>query len=118
MYEQLTAEYDSAEFYGYQSGRALEDLIKKARAVIVPSEWYENCSMSVLEAMAYGKPVIGAKIGGIPEQIRDQQEGLLFEAGNQQALTDALHYMATNPEQKLRKWGRQARQRLIEKVFS
>ncbi|WP_027694992.1 glycosyltransferase family 4 protein [Vibrio litoralis] len=114
MYEQLTAEYDSAEFYGYQSGRELENLIKKARAVIVPSEWYENCSMSVLEAMAYGKPVIGAKIGGIPEQIRDQQEGLLFEAGNQQALTDALHYMATNPEQ-AQKMGRQARQRLIEK---
>lgn len=44
----------------------------------------------------------------------DQQEGLLFEAGNQQALTDALHYMATNPEQ-AQKMGRQARQRLIEK---
>lgn len=114
MYEQLIEQYDSAEFYGYQSGSALDDLIKKARAVIVPSEWYENCSMSVLEAMAYGKPVIGAKIGGIPEQIRDHQEGLLFEAGNTHALIEALKFMAKNPAQ-AQQMGLKARQRLIEK---
>ena len=46
------------------------------------SECYENCSMAILEAMSPGKPVIGSRIGGIPEQIRDGIERILFEPGN------------------------------------
>jgi len=77
-------------YAGFQSGAALEQLIKTARAVIVPSEWYENCPMSVLEAKAFGRPVIGARIGGIPELIRDGRDGFLFEPGNADDLGAAL----------------------------
>ena len=59
------------EFLGYLSGAALHEAVRSARAVVLPSEWYENAPMSVLEAYALGKPVIGARIGGIPELIRD-----------------------------------------------
>ncbi len=54
-------------FVGYLSGAALHDEVRAARAVVLPSECYENAPMSVLEAYALGKPVIGARIGGIPE---------------------------------------------------
>ncbi|MGB5445871.1 MAG: glycosyltransferase family 4 protein [Psychromonas sp.] len=114
MYDELVSQYSNAEFCGFQSGNALEDLIKKARAVVVPSEWYENCSMSVLEAMAYGKPVIGSQIGGIPEQIRDGVDGLLFEACDVDNLTEKLDFFAENPHI-AQEMGRNARQRLIDK---
>ena len=54
----LGQHYPNAELLGFKQGEALLDLLRHAKAVVVPSEWYENCSMSVLEAMAYGKPVI------------------------------------------------------------
>ncbi|MCI4070148.1 glycosyltransferase family 1 protein [Dickeya dianthicola] len=115
LYHDLVAQFPNAEFLGYQQqGEELNRLIKHARAVVVPSEYYENCSMSVLESMAFAKPVVGGRIGGIPEQIRDNVDGVLFEPGNVQALADVLDDLALNP-QKAREMGLNARQRLREK---
>lgn len=115
LYNDLVAQFPHAEFLGYkQQGEELNRLIKYARAVVVPSEYYENCSMSVLESMAFAKPVVGGRIGGIPEQIRDKIDGILFEPGNVQALADVLDDLALNP-QKAREMGLNARQRLREK---
>ncbi|MEI7375886.1 glycosyltransferase family 4 protein [Dickeya chrysanthemi] len=115
LYNDLVARFPNAEFLGYkQQGAELNTLIKQSRAVIVPSEYYENCSMSVLESMAFAKPVVGGRIGGIPEQIRDNIDGVLFEPGNVQALADVLDDLALHP-QKAQKMGLSARQRLSEK---
>ncbi|WP_023638860.1 glycosyltransferase family 4 protein [Dickeya zeae] len=115
LYDELVAQFPDAEFLGYkQQGEELNRLIKRARAVVVPSEYYENCSMSVLESMAFAKPVVGGRIGGIPEQIRDKVDGILFEPGNVQALAEILDYLALNPQQ-AKDMGRNARQRLSEK---
>ena len=81
------------ETLGYVSGQGLTELIAHARAVVVPSEWYENCPMTVLEAKAAGTPVIGARIGGIPELIRDGVDGILFESGNVEDLCRAMNHM-------------------------
>lgn len=115
LYNHLIEQYPHAEFLGYvQQGEGLDHLIKHARAVIVPSECYENCSMSVLEAMSFARPVIGARIGGIPEQIRDGVDGVLFEPGNVEELASVLDDFAQNPE-KAHLMGRNARERLCEK---
>lgn len=115
LYDELVTQFPDAEFLGYkQQGEELNRLIKRARAVVVPSEYYENCSMSVLESMAFAKPVVGGRIGGIPEQIRDKVDGILFEPGNVQALAEILDYLALNPQQ-AKEMGRNARQRLSEK---
>jgi glycosyltransferase involved in cell wall biosynthesis len=53
--------------------------------------------------MSLGKPVIGSRIGGIPEQIRDGVEGILFEPGNVQELANAMDALADSPE-KARIW--------------
>ncbi len=81
------------EYLGFQTGPELRRLIARSHAVVVPSEWYENCPMSVLEAKALGRPVIGARIGGIPELIRDRVDGYLFEPGNRDDLVAALTLM-------------------------
>lgn len=76
---------------GYKSGEELHDLISQARLVIVPSIWYENNPIAVLEAMALAKPVLGAEIGGISELLQDGQTGLLFPANDSQALVARIN---------------------------
>ena len=71
---------------GFQTGEALETLIREARFTVYPSEWYENCPFSVMESQMYGTPVLGANIGGIPELIRVGETGELFESGNETEL--------------------------------
>lgn len=71
---------------GFQTGMALEKLIRQARFSVYPSEWYENCPFSVMESQMYGTPVLGADIGGIPELIQEGRTGELFESGNKEEL--------------------------------
>jgi len=78
------------EYEGFKQGKELMNYISNATAVIVPSEWYENCPMNVLEAKALGRPVIGSDIGGIPELIRNNIDGYVFEPGNVDKLTECI----------------------------
>ena len=78
---------------GFKQGDELRELIQKSICTLLPSEWYENCPMAVLESYAYGKPVIGADIGGIPELIDDEVDGFLVPSGGTEALRDKLLWM-------------------------
>lgn len=75
---------------GFQKGKALEKLIREAQFSIYPSEWYENCPFSVMESQMYGTPVLGARIGGIPELIEEGRTGELFESGNAEDLKNKI----------------------------
>lgn len=97
------------EFLGYQSGAALHEHIRAARAMVLPSEWYENAPMSVLEAYALGKPVIGAAIGGIPELIREDETGFTYPSGDVEALAALLRRVTALPDRRLIELGRAAR---------
>lgn len=114
--DRLAWYFPAAEFLGYKSGEELTTLIGEAAFVVVPSEWYENCSMVVLEAMALGKPVIGSNIGGIPEQIEDGRTGCLFPMGDKAALAARMRELSRNKDQRI-SMGMAAR-RKIEKGFS
>lgn len=98
------------EFLGFQSGNTLNALIDGARAIVLPSEWYENAPMSVLEAYARGKPVIGARIGGIPELVHEKSTGSLFESGNVTELAALLAQYDRMPNEHLSALGRAARE--------
>ena len=78
------------EFLGFHSGEDLYRLVAGAAFVVVPSAWYENNPMTVIEACALGRPVIGAAIGGIPEIVREGKTGYLFPSGDSQALGKVL----------------------------
>lgn len=78
---------------GFKQGDELRELIQKSICTLLPSEWYENCPMAVLESYAYGKPVIGANIGGIPELIDDEVDGFLVSSGGTEALRAKLLWM-------------------------
>ncbi|MFH0857009.1 MAG: glycosyltransferase family 4 protein, partial [bacterium] len=73
---------DKVELVGQKFGQELVNIIKGAKAVILPSIWNENMPFSMLETMAAGKAVIASRTGGIPEMITDKETGFLFEMGN------------------------------------
>ena len=79
-----------ADFLGFLSGDALWAEVDAARAIVLPSEWYENSPMSVVEAFQRGKPLVGARIGGIPELILEGRTGWSFRAGDVADLARAL----------------------------
>ncbi|HTR53768.1 MAG TPA: glycosyltransferase family 4 protein [Kofleriaceae bacterium] len=110
----LQSSDSGVEFLGHRSGDDLTRIVRDASVVVVPSECYENCPMSVLEAMGHGKPVVASRIGGIPELVIDGETGLLFEPGNAQQLAEAVLGLMSNPEQRLA-LGRAGRQRLEER---
>jgi glycosyltransferase involved in cell wall biosynthesis len=66
------------EFVGHKGRQELDELISGALFTVVPSRWYDNCPMAVLESFAHGKTVIGSDIGGMPEMITDEC-GMLFK---------------------------------------
>lgn len=84
---------DHVEFVGFQKGKDLFKLISHSRATIIPSEWYENAPLSIIESLALGRPVIGANIGGIPEMVIDYKTGLRFESGNTEQLQAAIQQL-------------------------
>lgn len=81
---------NNIDFLGYKRGEELISLVKNAYFVIVPSEWYENNPMTVIEAYSVGTPVIGAQIGGIPEIVVHESTGLQFESGSVDDLSDKI----------------------------
>ncbi|MBT4836862.1 MAG: glycosyltransferase [Methylococcales bacterium] len=72
----------NVELLGRKEGDEVFELIKGCRFMVVPSEWYENYPMSVLESLALGKPVLASKLGGLQEMIMENRTGWFFEAGN------------------------------------
>ncbi|WP_036608555.1 glycosyltransferase family 4 protein [Oribacterium sp. P6A1] len=89
---------DNIHNVGFKSGEELAELIRKAKASVYPSEWYENCPFSVMESQLYGTPVIGADIGGIPELIRAGETGLLYKSGDIEALCRAIRELWQDDE--------------------
>lgn len=87
----------NCDFVGFKTGAELSGLIAGASVSVCPSEIYENCPFSVLESMLQGTPVIGARIGGIPELIREGENGELFQAGNAAELEEKLRKLLFTP---------------------
>lgn len=69
----------NVEFAGFVDGDEYVRQLGGARALVLPSEWYETCGLVLWEAAVMGVPVVASRIGGIPESVIDNETGLLFE---------------------------------------
>ena len=76
-------------FMGQMSGDDLSAAFASADAFVMPSD-SETLGFVVLESMASGVPVVGAKAGGIPDLIKDGEDGFLVEPGNTDEFVDRL----------------------------
>jgi glycosyltransferase involved in cell wall biosynthesis len=87
---------DHIELVGYVAGEIKRRLITEALCTVVPSEWYENFPLSVVESLALGTPVIASRVGGLPELIEHGHTGLLFPAGDVEGLAECLRWISQN----------------------
>jgi len=75
-------------FHGFVKEKdQLNHILENCSFLIFPSIWYETFGFTMIEAMSIGLPVIGSNIGSVPELIKHEYNGFLFEAGN----VDSLH---------------------------
>lgn len=95
----LKAEFGSCsqiKFMGHCGWSTCKEVLLKSKFSVIPSEWYENNPLSVIEALCLGTPVLGANIGGIPELITPGVTGELFESGNVESLSAKIDEMFSN----------------------
>lgn len=79
---------DNVVFHGRLDKAEVADLMRRADLFVLPSLW-ENLPCVVIEALASGLPVVGTKVGGVPELV-DEGGGLLVEPGDREALAEAI----------------------------
>jgi glycosyltransferase involved in cell wall biosynthesis len=82
------------EFTGQVEGSAIPDLIRRARAVLLPSIWYEAQPRVILESFACGVPVFASAIGGLADDVTDHVSGRLLPPGDALPWSEALRWLA------------------------
>lgn len=81
--------FQNISFLGYQTWDIIKNKLGSASFLVLPSECYENNPLTIIESFALGTPVLGANIGGIPELIEIDVNGMVFESRN----VDNLQFM-------------------------
>jgi len=82
-------------FVGFVQGEQKDALLAQADYLLIPSLWYENAPVAVVEAAAYGLGLIGSRIGGIPELVEPGATGFLFNPGDVAELADTVQGLAS-----------------------
>lgn len=104
----------NVRFVGHLNTADLSSLVQRAIFTVIASEGYENYPMTVIESFACGTPVIGSRIGGIPEQVMHGVNGLLFEPADAAGLAEQMQRLLDNRAEAL-EMGRAGR-RQIESI--
>ena len=89
---------DKIVFTGFKHGNDLEKLISQAACIVCPAIWYENMPNTVIEAYAYGKPVVASRVGSLAEIVEDGKTGYLFEMKNPRDMADKLKMFLDNTD--------------------
>ncbi len=79
---------EAVHFLGWR--KDMLAVLRVADVVLLPSLSGEGLPISLMEAMALARPVVAARVGGVPELVRDEQDGLLVERGDAEAMAQAL----------------------------
>lgn len=101
-------------FHGHCEAHETLRILAGARALIMPSIWYETFGRTTMEAFALGKPVIASDLGCMRELVDHERTGMLFPAGDAAALAEQSRRLLDDAELALR-LGRAARQEFDER---
>ena len=89
---------DIVHYHGWVSGEAKDRLLSQSDVYVLPS-YTEGLPMSILEAMAYRMPIVATPVGGIPEIVRNGENGYLVSPGDETALLGALRNLVMDKTQ-------------------
>lgn len=91
--EKYSEKYTNIEYLGFQSIEIIIEKLKKAKALIFTSIWYEGMPMTILESFSAGTPVICVDIGGPAEVVENKFTGLIYKAGDIKDLQNKVDWM-------------------------
>jgi glycosyltransferase involved in cell wall biosynthesis len=103
---------------GMLKGDAKRDALRRCRAMVIPSIWWEPLGLVTCESYDYGKPVLAAASGGLTETIEDGVTGLLHEPGNADKIVSDVIVMEALPPEKRVAMGQAGRQWLVDHAGS
>lgn len=101
---------DHVKMLGYKSGDELRKIVSHAKFTVIPSEWHDNSPLVIYESQSLGNPMIGSRMGGIPELINEDVDGYTFDRGDMHRFVKLVNELVQDPE-KCRKMGKNARQK-------
>lgn len=107
---------ERVKLLGFLNKDEIRNRIMESKMVIIPSIWYENCPYSILETMEIGKPLIGSRIGGIPELIKENENGFLYKYDDVEELSKCMKKLFDD-EELVRIQGAKSRE-LFEKNYT
>ena len=96
-------------FLGYQE--EISPYYSAFDAFVLPSA-NEGTPVVAIEALAAGRPVVATRVGGVPDVVRDGEDGFLVEAGDVETLAERLERLAADPELR-RAMGERGRERVL-----
>ena len=126
-YERQTSGANNIEFKGFMQKKELQKLLRKAKAVIVASQWYETFGMIVVEAFSSGVPVIVGDIGNVASLVDDGVNGVKFKYDSADSLIQAVErfkqlpreILGENAYMKCRKnYAQDSNYKLLNKIYS
>ena len=82
------------------------EIMRRLDVLLVPSRWFENGPTVVHEAFAAGTPVVGTRIGAMPELIRDRIDGRLLTPGSVSEIMEVIREIAADPAGTVDAWRR------------
>lgn len=88
---------EHVDIKGFVSGKEKSDIFKRADLFVLPS-LSEGLPVAVLEALSSGLPIIATPVGGIPDIIKDYQNGLFVEPGDHKALAESIIFLLNNDD--------------------
>jgi glycosyltransferase involved in cell wall biosynthesis len=106
----------NVEFFGRLEKSVFLDYLKNSYCLLFPSRWPEPCPITVLEAMALGKPVVAYDVGGLPELVINGKTGFLVKDGDHKAVSQILLYLLDNPSE-VKKIGKNCKEH-VQKFFT
>ena len=103
-YQELAREKNlhNVEFLGFVKKPQLQEVMKRAKALIIPSQWYETFGMTVIESFAQGTPVIGGDIGNISSLIKEGVNGWKFRYDSCEELIEKIQACSKVPKTQLK----------------
>jgi len=106
--------YSNVYFTGHVEKKQVTEYMKKCKALICPSIWYEGAPLTIIEAFATGTPVIASRLGSMAESIVDGFNGLHFTTGDADDLHKKIELFTKETEQHSMFY-KNARQTYLEK---
>ncbi len=116
--ENLVTKYssDQISFLGFRDWEFIKNVLSESSLLVIPSEWYENNPLTIIEALALGTPVLGARIGGITELV-NQDNGMLFNPRDVTDLKRKLEEMVQKEDWNYEEINEQAKRKFSQENY-